>query len=169
MGRIEIGIGLITAAMLGIAVTSCEVAEEPQEVTTEAQAPTLTVRSEVRSSPDVGTSWSYDAIGKRDPYRAYTDVVIPPTRTLTKLQHWELDQLRVVGILRKNGERVALIEDPRGEGHIVEAGTFVGTRWGRIERIADSEVVVAETYTDDYGRILPIEVSMRLPDPYPEG
>jgi type IV pilus assembly protein PilP len=96
-------------------------------------------------------------------------VVLPPTDVLTELQQWELDQLRVVGILRKNGDRVALIEDPRGKGHIVEAGAFVGTRWGRIERIADAEVVVAETYTDDYGRILPIEVSMRLPDAYPEG
>ncbi len=160
----------VSAAALLVALTACTGGEPTQEeVVVEVAASIQDVGTVDAPAAEASPAWAYDPIGKRDPYRAYSDIIEPPSQELSELQRWELDQLRVVGILKKNGDRMAMVEDPKGKGHIVQQGDFIGKRWGRVERIAVAEIVVAETYEDEYGRRIPIEVSMELPQAYPEG
>jgi len=165
--------GLMVAAAVAIVALwfggcSGELEPSPEQLPTVADVAPLPPESQptVRTRPEV---WSFDPIGKRDPYRPYTSIVIDDIRELTALQQWELDQLRLVGILRENGDRVAMLEDPRGQGHIATVGDYVGKRRGQITGIRRGEMEVTEYIADDYGRRLPITYSVGLPEPWPEG
>ena len=117
--------------------------------------------------PTSGEPFRYDPFGKRDPYRAYDATIVdPPARWRgTPAQDWELDQLSLVGILRDGGDAQVMLEDPRGQGHVLGVGDFVGKRHGQITRIQDRGLVVTEWIRDvDLGRV-PVDHTLALPEP----
>ncbi len=112
--------------------------------------------------------YRYDAIGKRDPYRSYTSMVVGPPRgaTLTALQRWELQQLRLVGVMVTTDGPVAMVETPDGQGHVVQFGDYLGRRWGQVSQIGDGSITVTEKRFDpETGRWLFTEYDLRLPFP----
>ncbi len=163
---------LAVGVVYALGVTGC--GGEPSPVVSTQPLATAIRTQEVAPAAPVegwtGSSWRYDPIGKRDPYRPY-DVALPPNPLfpLTDLQRWELDQLRLVGIVRQNGHRLAMLEDPEGRGHIVHAGDYVGTRWGQVTSIGPGQLVITEYVKDDYGRTLPLTLEMPLADPWGNG
>jgi len=122
------------------------------------------------AGPDDGEepAYHYDPIGKRDPFRPYVDPDVP-TRTgveLGPLQSWNLDQLRVVGVVLDDEEGPrALVEDPAGLGHIVRVGDLVGPRWGSVTQIGASGLVITERRRADDGRWFVHQQEMPLPRP----
>ena len=131
-------------------------------------APVGTEMVDVESpAPDPGEPYRYDPFGKRDPYRAYDATILdPPDRWRgTPAQEWELGQLSLVGIVGDDGQIQVMIEDPKGRGHVLGVGDFVGKRHGQITRIHDRELIVTEWIRDvDFGRI-PIDHTLALPEP----
>lgn len=118
-----------------------------------------------------GSEYSYNPIGKRDPFRSFTSIeVVRPDRIVaSELQNWELDQLRLVAILWGIDDPVAMVEDPKGKGHIIAHGDLIGKKWGRVTQIKSDEVVVTEEFRDPIeNRPITNEYSMKLPDPYEE-
>jgi len=115
--------------------------------------------------------YSYNPIGKRDPFRSFTSIeVVRPDRIVaSELQNWELDQLLLVAILWGVDEPVAMVEDPKGKGHIIHHGDLIGKKWGRVTQIKSDEVVVTEEFRDPIeNRPITNEYSMKLPDPFEE-
>jgi type IV pilus assembly protein PilP len=120
---------------------------------------------------ETGSEYSYNPIGKRDPFRSFTSIeVVRPDRIVaSELQNWELDQLRLVAILWGVDEPVAMVEDPKGKGHIIAHGDLIGKKWGRVTQIKSDEVVVTEEFRDPIeNRPITNEYSMKLPEPYKE-
>lgn len=118
-----------------------------------------------------GSEYSYNPIGKRDPFRSFTSIeVVRPDRIVaSELQNWELDQLRLVAILWGIDDPVAMVEDPKGKGHIIQHGDLIGKKWGRVTQIKSDEVVVTEEFRDPIeNRPITNEYSMKLPEPYEE-
>jgi len=121
--------------------------------------------------PKQTSEYSYNPIGKRDPFRSFTSIeVVRPDRIVaSELQNWELDQLLLVAILWGIDEPVAMVEDPKGKGHIIHHGDLIGKKWGRVTQIKSDEVVVTEEFRDPIeNRPITNEYSMKLPDPYEE-
>lgn len=93
----------------------------------------------------------YDGESRRDPFRPYieflpieeisTDIQGP----LLPLQRFDLDQLRLVGIMWGISEPRAMILDPNSEVHTVGRDERLGRRNGYIAEIREGEVVVVET------------------------
>lgn len=120
---------------------------------------------------ETGSEYSYNPIGKRDPFRSFTSIeVVRPDRIVaSELQNWELDQLRLVAILWGIDDPVAMVEDPKGKGHIISHGDLIGKKWGRVTQIKSDEVVVTEEFRDPIeNRPITNEYSMKLPEPYKE-
>ena len=69
----------------------------------------------------------------------------------TPLQRYALDELRLVGIVWAEERSKALIEDPKGKGYYVGAGTYVGDQGGKIIRINKDMLLVEERNTDLMG------------------
>lgn len=99
----------------------------------------------------------------RDPFRAFTSSFVEEARTQTKSQRevvmedFSIDDMRIIGIVTGGVEARAMLVDPRGYGHVVHRGQFIGRsevvqgegkgnksyeiNW-RVDRIRDGDVVL---------------------------
>ncbi|RMG59686.1 MAG: hypothetical protein D6713_04870 [Deltaproteobacteria bacterium] len=109
----------------------------------------------------------YTATNLRDPFVPFIREKIVPvarkTRALTPLEKFDLGELKLVGILMKGNERVALVEDNQGKGYMVKKGTRIGKNGGVVTRITDETVVVVEEFYDFSGRRVKKEKTLALP------
>jgi len=112
-----------------------------------------------------------DAIGmKRDPFRSFIEVRDPtavavrkaPTRPLTPLERYSLDQLSLVGVVGGGSMQKALLEDDVGKGYVVGVGAAVGNQGGRIVSIQPDRIVIQETTTDPLGEERVRNITKRL-------
>jgi len=114
----------------------------------------------------VDTAYSYDPKGKRDPFRSFEweqlklEMMAGDSRG--PLEHFDVTQLSVVGVVWKNDNARALIQDPSGMTYIVAEGARVGKNEGRVTAIADNLVVVKETYVDAVGEETTKDIEMRI-------
>ena len=107
--------------------------------------------------------YAYNPIGKRDPFRTFItsqeedDIASP-----TPLQRYEIEQYRLTGIVWGVDRPRALMEDPEGVGHVVELGTYVGRKWGKVTRIRADKIVITEEYLTPDGTLVvnPIEIGL---------
>jgi len=134
------------ALVVAVGLASCDgpapMADEP---VVSVQQPGTTVEpAPVVPSED---GFVYNPIGKRDPYRPFfpTDPPGADACGADPLQCFAVEQLNLTGVVWGDRPR-ALLEDPSGGSHVVELGTYVGNRWGRITLIESGSVVVTEEY-----------------------
>jgi Tfp pilus assembly protein PilP len=78
------------------------------------------------------------------------------------LEHFDVTQLSVVGVVWKNNNARALVQDPSGMTYIVAEGARIGKNEGRVTQIADNLVVVKETYVDTVGEETTKDIEMRI-------
>ena len=101
--------------------------------------------------------FDYDPRGRRDPFaQPVADVPMAPGPNhgpLLPLQAFEVNQLRVVGILWNVRSPKAMIKDPSGKLHVVGPNTKVGPKNGYIAVIREGELVVVETIEQE-GRLV---------------
>ena len=98
----------------------------------------------------------------RDPFRAYAANFVDEARTQTKsqrevvMEEYSIDELRLIGIVTGGVEARAMLLDPRGHGHVIKRGQFVGRaevvqgeskgnksyeiNW-RVDKVRDGDVV----------------------------
>lgn len=113
----------------------------------------------------VDTGYSYDPIGKRDPFRSFVwdrPDRMTPVAEAGPLEQFDLSQLEVVAVVWRTGNARALVEDPSGESYIVGQGAAVGKNQGHVISIDDNTVVVKETYVDYLGQETTKDVEMRM-------
>jgi type IV pilus assembly protein PilP len=118
---------------------------------------------------DKGPVYSYNPIGKRDPFRSFIqrDLVVNEIGgPVGPLQMHELDDYRLRGIVWNTAAPRALVEAPDGIGHVVELGTLIGKNWGKVTQIKPEEIVITEEFRDPIENELIInEITVRLPKP----
>ncbi len=112
-------------------------------------------------------AYAYSPIGKRDPFRSLFDQLQreEQNQQLTELQHFELDQLKLVAIVSRIATPYAMVEDPSGKGHTLTRGTLIGKNWGRVAQIKPDCVVIKEEYRDYTGRKVTNTTPKCLPKP----
>jgi type IV pilus assembly protein PilP len=107
----------------------------------------------------------YNPIGKRDPFRTFltkeNEDENGPART--DLQKYDIDQYKLVGIVWGNERPRALVQDPTGEGFVMEIGTYIGKNWGKVTQIQSDVVVVTEEYEAMDGRLIVNPIHLKLP------
>ena len=107
----------------------------------------------------------YNPIGKRDPFRTFltkeNEDENGPART--DLQKYDIDQYELVGIVWGNERPRALVQDPTGEGFVMEIGTYIGKNWGKVTQIQSDVVVVTEEYEAMDGRLIVNPIHLKLP------
>lgn len=135
-------------------------APAPGKVAASAQAVKPAVAPPVRPEPAQPSlpPFVYDATGLRDPFEPFIKVeekksaaprVLVPS---TPLQQYAIEQFRLVGVIwGADGKAKALIEDPKGKGYALGAGTLIGDRGGRVVRILPDRIVIEERFTDLFG------------------
>jgi len=82
--------------------------------------------------PDIQENEWVESERSRDPFRSYENLFVDEARNRVKsqravvLDHFSLDELKLVGIVLRANPAMAMLVDPTGKGHTVRRGQFVG-------------------------------------------
>ena len=113
--------------------------------------------------------YSYNPNNKRDPFRSFLatgtggDIIDNIPRT--PLQKYEIGQYNLTAIIWGVDRPRALVEDPEGVGHVMEIGTYIGKKWGKVEAIEEGVVVVTEELQTVDGQLVVKKHELRLEVP----
>ena len=112
---------------------------------------------------------AYIVEGKPDPFKPlnleWGSLEKQKLAKVLPLQQFELSEFELVGILSTSGTRKALVQDLTGKGYLVQVGTKIGKKGGRLSKILSQEVLVEEPYQDYLGRAKIRKVALKLPRP----
>lgn len=97
----------------------------------------------------------YEASDRRSPFRPQlpepeqaptgsSELAPDPGRAREPLEAYELEALKLVGILTMSGQTHALVRAPGGEVHRLRTGNYLGRNHGRIVNITDSSLQLVE-------------------------
>jgi type IV pilus assembly protein PilP len=131
-----------------------------------AAAPAAAVATAAATpTPDDTEEYTYNPIGKRDPFKSFLAEEIAPgsQKALTPLQRFDIDQLGLIGIIWGISTPRAMVTTPDQKGYVVQKGTLVGKNWGKVSRITQDEVIVSEEYRDFEGKLIVHEIPLKLP------
>lgn len=168
-GRTLPSLGPAAALLLAaVALVACGETEEEIAATTTQAAPAAEPDAPAEEvEEEVAAVYTYNAIGKRDPFRTYfaeLEREESDKRKLTELQKYDLDQLRLVAVVVGTASPKAMVEAPDGKGHVVKLGTLIGKHWGQVKHIRRGEIIIQEEFRDFTGRRVTHLVPMKLPE-----
>ena len=126
-------------------------AKEEVAPVTAAPAKKIVAPVQAEMSTEKMPEYVYNPAGKRDPFKSFIDTEkkARPAAPATPLQSYDLNTLRLVGIMMLPGKKVAIVEDPSGKGYHVKVGTHIGLNDGVVVEILKDEVIVEEKYLDE--------------------
>jgi type IV pilus assembly protein PilP len=91
------------------------------------------------------------AVARQQQARASASAIRPDLdRRREVLEGFPLDQVRMVGMMRREGANVALVET-NGATHLLRIGNYVGQNFGLVTRISETEVQLKEIVQDAAG------------------
>jgi type IV pilus assembly protein PilP len=118
-------------------------------------------------------SYLYQAekLGLRDPFRSFleedvqaetaTETADPKqekyvaeisTHNREELEGYELDALRMVGVLENTEALWAIVRDQEGVVHRLQVGNYLGRNFGKITNIQEDRIDIREIVKDSLGR-----------------
>ena len=123
-------------------------------------------RNEKKEEEKKETEYSYNPVGKPDPFRPFAELISakggPKTAPLTPLQRYDISQLRLVAVISSPDGNIALVEDVAGKGYFLKKGTWIGKNDGKVTKILKDKVIVEEVYQDIFGQTKTNEISLFL-------
>jgi len=117
-------------------------------------------------APSTPGAYSYNPVGKPDPFRPFIDIDISakkpePKKDDTKnlssifpLQRVGIENFRLVGIIGNDAKRLAIVEDATKKFYPLFKGTYIGTKNGRVVEIMSDRVIVEEREENKPKRII---------------
>ena len=112
-------------------------------------------------------AYVYDPSGTRDPFKSplgtLVEIPIDNSIPLTPLQKFDLDQLRVIGVIIGKGEPRAMVIAPDNKSFVLKKGIKVGRNNGSVVDITTDAIIVEEQYLDFTGEIKSTMQEIKLP------
>ena len=108
--------------------------------------------------------------GLRDPFQSFLDeaekAIAPEsgggkgdefaneiaTHNPEELENFELDGLRMVGVLENTDNTWAIVRDQEGVVHRVATGNYIGRNYGKVTNVQDDRIDIREITKDSQGR-----------------
>lgn len=80
----------------------------------------------------------------------------------TPLESVDINQLKLIGILKNSATSLAMVEMPDGKGYLIRPGTRVGLYEGMVTAIEQERLVIEENYVDVFGEAKKRTAYLRL-------
>ena len=173
----------VFALLIGIACTPGLTAAQPEQkkaAEAEKGEPATPQNEAPQEMPEKETAegaaaeekelYSYDPANKPDPFKSFIIVrreleeEKEQEEPRTYLETLDLSQLTVTAIAISKDKKWALVQDSKGEGHVIKIGTSVGRKRGQVIDIRGKEVVVREYDRDYRGNEVINDIALRLPE-----
>lgn len=152
------------AVLLASSILDVSTAQQPQGVNSQdpnlkSQNPNNEVLAETAAYAEEGADlflepYIYDPRGRRDPFAPVDTAVIQaatgqPIRPLLPLEKYELEQIKLIGIIWDVNDPKAMFMDPTSKVHVLSKDQRIGRNQGYIAVIREGEVVVVEATQKD--------------------
>ncbi len=123
-----------------------------QPAPTPEASPAPVVTKKLTSAPELQSylePFIYDMKDRRDPFQPYLEVGASTEGDfegpLLPLQRYDLDEIRLIGIIWDVRDPKAMFMDPNSQIHTLSRDERIGRNNGYIAKIREGEVVVVET------------------------
>ncbi|MEZ4872222.1 MAG: pilus assembly protein PilP [Bdellovibrionales bacterium] len=144
---------LLIFLVAGICVSYRADAQSPPETDSQSEAENSTSESENRDDFDLFLEpYNYEPSGRRDPFLRLDQVTKSgpvvsggQQRPLLPLESFELNSIKLIGIIWDTQNPRAMFLDPTGKVHILTKDQRIGRNQGYIAVIRENEVIVVET------------------------
>lgn len=100
----------------------------------------------------------YSAKGKRDPFKPFIQAPketkkTPVSESTPPIKRFDLNQYRIVGVVKFGGEPKAMVVDPEKNTYYLGVGDEIGNKNGEIIEVRDNGLLVQEKryYEDVFG------------------
>lgn len=158
---------IVVALVLSLALFGCKKKTEappppakPQTPVAQVQKPVQKQMSSVRVEESTAPVLNFNL--KKDPFKPLiakaepsagknAAPVISKNANLLPIQSFDASKFKVSGIIAGFKENKALIIDPAGKGYVVKQGMLIGNNNGRITKISNNAIEIAEQYRDESG------------------
>jgi Tfp pilus assembly protein PilP len=90
-----------------------------------------------------------------------------PGMIVTPIQT-EYEGIKLVGVIWKNNETIALVETDGNKGHSVKEGDLLGPNFGVVEKISNNQLLILEQSRDYLGNILSNKKQLEIINEAPE-
>ena len=159
---VALSLGFLLAGCSDRAPAPTPAASRPAAV---AAAPTVAaVPTQESAEPE--PAYSYNPVGKPDPFRDPLDSACcmpPPLPSCTEpLCRYDLEQLKLSGVISGLANPVAVVESPQGKSYRIYRGSKVGKNGGVVKQVLRDSLVVAEVTQDGQGRSYAHETVIRM-------
>jgi len=139
----------------------------------EAQTPAPTATPKPKAVADAGVSiastgpqyiYSYNALGKRDPFRAFgvgegvaanSANPQPIVGCDEPLCQFDMDELTLVAVVSGDANPMAMVEDKSGVGYLVRRNSRLGKQGGKVTQILRDCIVVTSFIQGADGKAQP--------------
>jgi Tfp pilus assembly protein PilP len=110
-------------------------------------------KTEPRKSAPLNPDFSYTSKDRRDPFEPIILAKLKQNQASGKLKEgYELEELRLVGVLKSGGAKFAMMEDMQGKGLLFKQGDFVNkTTW--IVDVGEERITMAYRIKGDTRKI----------------
>jgi hypothetical protein len=117
-------------------------------------------KTEAKKGGSVDPDFSYTSKDRRDPFEPVFLSKLKQQQASGRLKEgYELEELKLVGVLKSGGKKFAMMEDMQGKGLLFKQGDFINkTMW--IMDVEEEKVTVAYKIKGDV-RKLPIDIPRR--------
>lgn len=174
------GVQLGVAGFACLALVACGEDEAPKTPEKPAAANVAPVPSAAAATPGPAAttavppkqapSWTYSPVGMRDPFRSYLADLSEnkknePSKKSEETEKYELDQYRLTGLITGTAQPKAMVEDPKGDGHVLRIGSRLGKNGGVVTRITATGIVVTEEFRAPTGERVRVPITIKLPQP----
>ncbi len=156
-----------------LSLSACSGGSKKKSNTTTAApaAPVIETPAEHQEPVAKGPRYSYNPIGKRDPFKSYLELEEENRQVMDKgnerrkspLEKYTFDQLRLTAIISGTSRPLAMVEDPTNQGWTVHVGTRIGNNGGKVSAITRNGIIITEEYRDAAGRKRKNKVTLSMP------
>jgi type IV pilus assembly protein PilP len=161
---------LLSLLLVGLAACSSPPSAAPAPAPAPAAAPKPAAAAPAAASDAPTFVYSYIPSGKRDPFRSPLEELAEANKNGGVVQaacsaplcKWDLDQLKLVGVVSGMSNPLAMVEDPQGVGYMVRRNSFMGKKGGRVTQIKHDSLVVTEIVRGGDGKPHPNEIPLHL-------
>jgi len=171
--------GLITAALL-TACGSSDMSDLEKQVNEILARPGGRIEPIPQIKPHERYLYQSGEAGRRDPFKPLFDRQLEEvkervlsedqkryqeeiqTHNREELENFELDSLKMVGILENESGRWGLVKDKEGAVHRVQVGNYIGRNYGKITNIEEDRIELREVVDDGQGGWLERQASLTV-------
>jgi len=141
--------------------------------------PMLALGSDIKTESDTAT---YSPAGRVDPFvplfqakskgsaGGMRQQTIRDARKgkLTPLENLDISQMKLTAIIISPQQKMAMVQESTGKGHVIKKGSFIGINSGRVVDIRQNEVIIEEEVEDLLGKIIVRKRELKLQKPLGE-